>query len=250
MPARKHLTLFKRWLTLAASVGLAATTSASAQLVEVEEPLERFEVELVVFAYREVLGSGEGLRRQPEPDERFGVMDGADLDASENPPLPEPEPEPEPEEEEEPPLIQVTRLLNEQLQMTDIRQRINRVDAYELLLHTGFSQEGVAEKWAQPISVRRLQAPTQLDGGISLHRGRFLHVNLDLTLNSSTGLGEPFKLVEQRRLRSGEIHYFDHPALGIVLTVRPEPVPEIEPEPTPEPYPVDNTADLAPGAAP
>jgi hypothetical protein len=244
MPARKHLARLKRWLTLTAGIGLAATTSASAQPVEVEEPLERFEVELVVFAYREVLGSGEGLRRQPEPDEQFGVMDDADLDANENSPLPEPE------EEEEPPLIQVTLLLDEQLQMTDIRQRINRVDAYDLLLHTGFSQEGVAEKWAQPISVRRLRAPTQLDGHISLHRGRFLHVNLDLTLNPGTGFGEPFKLVEQRRLRSGEVHYFDHPALGVVLTVRPEPVPEIEPEPTPEPAPADNTADLAPGASP
>lgn len=245
MPPRTQLSRVKRWLYLAGSIGLAAITGASAQPVEVEEPLERFEVEFVVFAYREVFSGGEELRRQPEP-EAFDVLDGPDLDASENQTLLEPEPE----EAEEPPLIQVTSLLNEQLQMTDIRQRIDRVDAYDLLLHAGFSQEGVAEKWAQPISVRRLRAPAKLDGSISLHRGRFLHVNFDLTLNPGAGFGEPFKLAEQRRLRSGEIHYFDHPAIGVVLTVRPEPIPETEPEPIPEPEPVDNTADLAPGAAP
>jgi len=244
MPARKHLSRFRRWLYVVGSVGLAAASGASAQPIEAEEPLERFEVELVVFAYEEVLGSGEELRRQPNLAESFDLADDPAVDASEN------RPPPEPEETEEPPLIQVTRLLNEQLQMTDIRQRIERVDAYDLLLHTGFSQEGVEEKWAQPISVRRLRAPAQLDGSISLHRGRFLHVILDLTLTPGTGFGEPYKLTEQRRLRSGEIHYFDHPAVGIVLTVRPEPVPEPEPESVPEPEPVDNTADLAPGAPP
>ena len=237
MPMRKQPATPLRWLALGLTAALVTKSFAQEQ-EEPEAPLDRFEVELVVFAYRDVFGNGETLRLPPEPPEQPDPFAEMGSEPDDEPVAPEPEPE------EDPPPIRVTRLTNDQLKMQDIRQRIDRVDAYDLLLHSGFGQEGVEEKWAEPISVRRLRAPAQLDGTISLHRGRFLHVILDLALNPDGGFSEPYRLSERRRLRSGEVHYFDHPALGVVLTVRPEP----EPEPMDEP--VDTTADLAPGAMP
>ena len=204
--------------------------SASAQDMPEEEPepLERFEVEVLIFAYRDVIASGEQLRPPPEPLPTMELLQPADgIQEITPPPIERLSMEP-------PPVIQVQQLLNTQLALQDEQRRIDRVDAYDLLLHAGFSQEGVAEKWALPVSVRILGAPTKLGGEITLHRGRFLHVTLDLSLDTNTdipALSQPYRLQQARRLRSGEVHYFDHPALGVVLTVRPEPEPEPEPEP-------------------
>src|SRR5690606_21227136 len=39
---------------------------------------------------------------------------------------------------------------------------------------------------------------------------------------------EAYRLVEQRRVRTEELHYFDHPKFGVIVTVRPIPPEEIE----------------------
>jgi hypothetical protein len=52
----------------------------------------------------------------------------------------------------------------------------------------------------------------RLDGLIRMTRGRFLHLDAELSLRDS---GVHAKLY--RRMRSGELHYVDHPKLGIVI---------------------------------
>jgi hypothetical protein len=52
----------------------------------------------------------------------------------------------------------------------------------------------------------------RLDGMIRMTRGRFLHLDAALSLRDS---GVHAKLY--RRMRSGELHYVDHPKLGIVI---------------------------------
>lgn len=39
---------------------------------------------------------------------------------------------------------------------------------------------------------------------------------------------EAYRLVEQRRVRTEELHYFDHPKFGVIVQVRPIPAEEIE----------------------
>lgn len=39
---------------------------------------------------------------------------------------------------------------------------------------------------------------------------------------------EAYRLVEQRRVRTEELHYFDHPKFGVIVQVRPIPTEEIE----------------------
>jgi hypothetical protein len=77
---------------------------------------------------------------------------------------------------------------------------------------------------------------TPLDGTATLGLQRYLYLTLDLVL-----LPEPlppdlaarpegttfggFRLTETRRMRSKELHYFDHPVFGVVALVTPRPAP-------------------------
>lgn len=73
-----------------------------------------------------------------------------------------------------------------------------------------------------------------VSGTLTLTRGRYLHMGLDLIyerqpnspqLFSFFGFGnaedvpEIYRLMQSRRLRRGEIHYFDHPKFGVLAMV-------------------------------
>lgn len=102
------------------------------------------------------------------------------------------------------------------------------------------------------------KARQRLEGSLRLHLSRYLHLAVDLTyFNGDMTTPEhqflsdalavevvplSFHLQESRRLRSGELHYFDHPVLGVVALVTPyePPQPEVvppEPEPSAAPAP-------------
>ncbi len=73
-------------------------------------------------------------------------------------------------------------------------------------------------------------------GTIRVHLTRFLHVTLDLTYQGRTapepcwpandGLDElalapRYRLTATRNVRSNELHYFDHPAFGVLVRITP-----------------------------
>jgi len=93
----------------------------------------------------------------------------------------------------------------------------------------------------------------QFDGTVTLGKGRYLHIDTDLVYrqpetvsvhDAATGAQTSRKTLHQyrvrshRRMRSGELHYLDHPLLGILVLVTrlegasapPEPEPAAEPE--------------------
>jgi len=86
-----------------------------------------------------------------------------------------------------------------------------------------------------------------LDGTIRLHLGRYLHVEADLlyrsqtepmenntffmTLNDGEQPQTLFRMHQTRRMRSGELHYFDHPMFGLLVQITPYELPEAEVEP-------------------
>ncbi|GEM_PF-2710620 len=105
------------------------------------------------------------------------------------------------------------------------------------------------------------------DGLISLKRGHYLHLNIDMgfqerTVSSSSeaifnddafyseAVEVPsyssYRMKQKRRIRSGEIHYFDHPRFGLIAQVTPIELPEPEViieepvKPLELPIPVDN----------
>lgn len=56
----------------------------------------------------------------------------------------------------------------------------------------------------------------RLSGLVRLTRGRFLHLDTDLALLDPTS-AQPYRIRLNRRMRSGELHYVDHPKLGIII---------------------------------
>ena len=74
-------------------------------------------------------------------------------------------------------------------------------------------------------------------GSIRLYLSRFLHVKLDLSYQDSQAAAPApapvgneltelpitprYHLVADRPTRSGELHYFDHPAFGVLIKVTP-----------------------------
>lgn len=61
----------------------------------------------------------------------------------------------------------------------------------------------------------------QLDGLFKLHLDHYLFVNTDFNLRHLAGdTLQSINIKQSRRVISGEIHYLDHPKLGIVLQIR------------------------------
>ena len=63
-------------------------------------------------------------------------------------------------------------------------------------------------------------APPKLDGTIRVYLARYLHANVDLVYHRP-GVETPFRLATSRRMRSGELHYLDHPVFGVLIKVIP-----------------------------
>ncbi len=90
------------------------------------------------------------------------------------------------------------------------------------------------------------RALNTIDGILKLHLGRYLHVEADLLYRSQTEPQENntffmtldeseqpqtlFRMHQKRRMRSGELHYFDHPMFGLLVKIIPYELPEPEVE--------------------
>jgi hypothetical protein len=131
------------------------------------------------------------------------------------------------------------RLLStEELELTAAYARLELLDAYTPLVHGGWMQEGLPEELAIPFDLALLGAFNPL-GTIKLHVQRFLHVTVTLRYQSERAAGgllrragvgleeiqfpARYDLKVQRRTRSGELHFFDHPAFGVLVLVKPRP---------------------------
>ncbi len=102
-------------------------------------------------------------------------------------------------------------------------------------LEGGFSPNGAATPvGAMPESP--VFNPPRFSGTVKLAAGRYLHVDLDVLLRGLTQRDESvdangnliasahtgiqgYRLDETRRIKIGEVHYFDHPAFGALVLV-------------------------------
>jgi hypothetical protein len=107
-------------------------------------------------------------------------------------------------------------------------------------MHVGWVQPGLAEADAVPIDLGTLGVFNPR-GTVRVHLSRFLHITLDLTYQGAgsatprvaagDGLDEivlapQYRLKTTRSARSNELHYFDHPAFGVLVRVTPVPAPD------------------------
>ncbi len=108
---------------------------------------------------------------------------------------------------------------------------IDRSDLYQALWYQVWRQPGWNRNDAVPIRVAAgatdMEGHSVLEGTLRLYRGRYLHLQADLRYaDPELGPGEGFEplrvaLRQSRRMRSGELHYLDHPRLGVLVRVTP-----------------------------
>jgi hypothetical protein len=152
------------------------------------------------------------------------------------------------------------RLLGpDQMKLNAEYAKIRGSSAYRPLGHAAWIQEGLPEDRARPIDLAELGIANP-SGTIQLHVSRYLHVSVNLTYRRSSGgtnvpaadeaaperpagaqsgaeadgldtvtVAPRYIMDQQRRIRSGELQYFDHPMFGLLLLVTP--APQKPPEP-------------------
>jgi len=131
----------------------------------------------------------------------------------------------------------VRPLRPDELKLGTEYRKLEAIAAYEPLLHAGWVLPGLPEADSVPFDLKTLGVVNPR-GTVRVHLSRFLHVTLDLTyqaavsatpaFGASDGLEEValaprYRLATTRSVRSGELHYFDHPAFGVLVRVTPVP---------------------------
>lgn len=114
--------------------------------------------------------------------------------------------------------------------LESIAQRLRNSAGYRVISHQTWQQAVGNRNSAQAVAVEA----DRVQGQVRFHIATYLHANLDLWLKDGTRsvesdtfhtLHQP-RLVEMRRIRSRQVHYFDHPRFGAILQLIPVSTPD------------------------
>lgn len=102
-------------------------------------------------------------------------------------------------------------------------EQISKDSDYRLLLHGYWQQTAEAKSDTKPI--RLATSDGTLDGLFRFYLSRFLHVDVNLQLRQPGATADSAPLVmrlrEHRRIRTQDVHYFDHPRFGMLVRITP-----------------------------
>lgn len=190
-----------------------------------EQEIRRYTVEIIVFRYVEdvSVGSEVFLGEKIEIDE---APFEEELEFLESRPL-------RTENDFEPlPDIELVLLDEEDYQLSEAFGRLQRLDAYEPIMHFGWTQATWPEEETEPLSLHRFaRPPGDLHGNLKLYLSRYLHLVVDLQLDASVSspldfsTNQPqrgpvqYMINENRILKNGELRYYDHPKFGVLAKV-------------------------------
>jgi len=212
----KRLAFDRSWLMIRVPVALAASLIAAQLPGATPAPDSAFNVELVVFRYNGLVASPEIWDTGPAAAAAPGTSTAGGAAAPVNPSA-----------------ESVRPLSPGQFQLAGTENALRRNSSYELIAHFGFRVVPGDLDAGTPVNIEPLvDAATGLTGTVTLERGRYLHLALDLnytTANPPAKLLAPgappgpltFHLHQDRRMKSFERDYFDHPAFGVVAIVTP-----------------------------
>ncbi len=198
------MTCFQRNLLLMAGL-LLLTVSFSASAADARQ----FDIELLIF--RHLVSNDEG-EVWPDPYADWPPEDFAP---------------------DSPASPAVTWLPAAQYRLGPHQASLRSSAGYRPLVHMAWRQDVPDRRSALPLRlpVERLREGTAfIDGSATVAVERYLHLTLDLTLHADSTapqdqslFEEPdiYPLVETRRMRSGEIHYFDNPRFGVLALITP-----------------------------
>jgi hypothetical protein len=119
-----------------------------------------------------------------------------------------------------------------QRRLNAVRYQLERSAAYRPLLHLAWLQPAVNGRAGKKLY---FELPDnggglpRLRGTIKINRSRYLHAEIDVVYRgqfppsdaSRSGEAVSFRLKETRRMRSNQLHYLDHPAIGALLIATP-----------------------------
>jgi hypothetical protein len=192
------------------AMAVLSVGSAGAQQAAPTQPgLQSYDVELLIF--RNLSGK--------ETPESWGVEAGGDAQR-----VAIPDEESSATEAPAPaaPTVTFPALPASKMKLGAIEETMRRSRAYQPLAHIGWTQPGFARNTAKYLSVGSLvPASSGLQGKIALSRGRYLHLTLDLVLDSQGESTQGYVLRQTRRMRSNERHYIDSPKFGVIAVITP-----------------------------
>jgi hypothetical protein len=99
-----------------------------------------------------------------------------------------------------------------------IAAQLERDPSYRVLAHPRWTQPSEPKANAKARRIQGNGRGGELDGTVKFYSTRFLHLDANLVLHAD---GRSYRLRELRRVRVQDLHYFDHPRLGILARVTP-----------------------------
>jgi hypothetical protein len=132
-----------------------------------------------------------------------------------------------------------TELSSSRYRLKPVRYSLQQGGDYTVLYHRAWRQLAYSPSRAVDYPVHALSDDSRnsVEGTVRLVRGRYLHLDMDLLLRD-TGLQPPghyadgpgytpaYRLIEKRRIKRSDLHYFDHPRFGVLALVTPVSAPK------------------------
>ena len=196
----RRLIIFLTAAAMSAGIGAQDLPLDSELLEEVEPEIRRYTVELIVFAYAENISVGTEMFL-PEVIEIIEVDPLTVDETGEEPDDSVPsftdttvaEELVEEEDEVEETLFEMALLAEDELTMIDTLEHLDRLDAYEPLMHVGWTQTALTEEETPALDLREFGEPPEgLAGTLTLYLSRYLHLVVDLEMDAPESEQEMF----------------------------------------------------------
>ena len=266
----QRLTVFITSMILGTAVWAQGPLLDSELLGDELPEIRRYTVEVIVFAYAEEVSVGSEVFVPEVADypsfELFGLdelSEEGEIPDDSVPTTPEvtsDEVEDDTKELEavEETQFEMTLLAEDELMLTGTLDQLDRLDAYEPLLHVGWTQTALAEADTPALDLREFGVPPEhLSGSFLLYLSRYLHLVVDLEFDAKLDEdlmaesarefeapivryddtranndydaisfdAEPaygalsYQISENRLFKNGEMRYYDHPKFGVIAKV-------------------------------
>jgi hypothetical protein len=207
---RSHTSKLVRALALAALV-LASTATAQ------QSGLTSYDVELIIFRTTGAKATPEDWQMEASAADQHLAVTSEDAQGTETVVAPPPPTTP---------TMTFPALPPAKFKLTALADSLKRSRNYQPLAHFGWTQPGYPRGEPHYLSIDGLVPPgTGLSGQISLSRGRYLHLTLELAYDVPEEGGGRMVLRQTRRMRSNERHYIDHPKFGVIAIITPSAAP-------------------------
>lgn len=229
---------YYRKLLLLVVIGawLPATFAQDELLNEEQPPIKFYTVELIVFAYAEDVATGTEVFPAEKIEAPAELVDELVV---------------QPRRRRHPDAIGLAPVLlrDDELSMHDTVERLELLDAYDPILHVGWTHAGFPQLDTDALPISHFGEPPQgLSGSFKLYLERYLHLVVDLALDAPAdettevaaanpvyafgdsrlqfaGRDETrfapvrYRIEEDRIIKNGETRYFDHPKFGVIAKV-------------------------------